>query len=221
MNKELLHTKVERRIISLIASGVYKRGRRLPAERKLCEQFDISRGTLRKAMDGLEKMRVISIEPQSGAYVRKFSQKKIPGKIAPLAFNGVTLPDIITARRAIEVPSVESACKNIKKTQLNKLQTILKNMEASINDLPKYIKLDTEFHELIVRASGNPALIIAFEAMADYHRYSHIFSSGTQGQEASETFKTHKKIFQYLKRGNKKQSVNALQEHFDNILASQ
>ena len=87
MDKELLHTKAVREIISLIASGQYKEGKRLPAERKLCEQFDISRGTLRKALFDLEEMGAIKIRAQSGAYVQKFSHKKVPSKVLPVDFN--------------------------------------------------------------------------------------------------------------------------------------
>ena len=80
-------TKAVREILSLIASGVYQAGQRLPAERKLCEQFGISRGTLRLAFSDLEKMGVIKIKPQSGAYVQKFSHKKLSSKVLSRDFN--------------------------------------------------------------------------------------------------------------------------------------
>src|SRR5210317_772907 len=110
MEKELLHTKVVREIISLIASGEYPEDKRLPAERTLCDRFEISRGTLRKALADLEKMGAVTIKPQSGAYVRRFSQKKILRTVLPKKFKTVSLKDIIIARQAIELSCIELAC---------------------------------------------------------------------------------------------------------------
>ena len=44
MDKELLHTKVIREVLSWIATGEVEPGMRLPAERKLCNRFNVSRG---------------------------------------------------------------------------------------------------------------------------------------------------------------------------------
>ena len=215
MDKELLHTKVTRRMISFINSGVYKKGHKLPAERKLCEDFGISRGTLRKAMSDLEKMELITIKPQSGTYVSKFLKKS-----DSQAFSGTSLANIVVARKAIELSAIELACDRVSKAQINKLQKLLNEMEEAIDDLPNYVKLDMDFHKLIVSFSDNSALIAAFEAISVYHRYSHVFSSaaGTQGTRQSHPY--HKRIFENLKKCDKQCCAKVLGGHLDNILKS-
>jgi len=159
MDRELLHAKVVREIISLIASGRYSQGKKLPAERKLCEKFDISRGTLRKALANLEKMGAIKIMPQSGAYVQKFSHKKLPRKVLPVDFNGVSLSDIIVARKAIELAAIEIASERITKKEISGLERIVENMEKSLDKLPDFLKYDMKFHESIVKAVQDLVLI--------------------------------------------------------------
>lgn len=217
MEKELLHTKVVREIISLIASGEYPEDKRLPAERALCDRFGISRGTLRKALVDLVKMGAVTIKPQSGAYVRRFSQKKIPKTVLPKKFNTVSLRDIIIARQAIELASIELACERMDNVCLEVINKIAWEMEKQIDDLPAYLSLDMAFHETIVKASKNEVLVTAFEAISEYHKYSHVFSS-TYEECEEDSLKFHKKILEALQSRNKNQAVKCLSAHFKNML---
>ena len=83
-------------------------------------------GNLRKALFDLEKMGAIKIRAQSGAYVQKFSHKKVPSKVLPVDFDGVSLNDIIVARRAIELASIEIA------SERNSAHWILKEMRKLV-----------------------------------------------------------------------------------------
>jgi len=216
MDKEFLHTKVIKEIISRIYSGLYRNGQRLPSERKLCDQFGISRGTLRSAFSGLEKMGVIKIKAQSGAYVQKFSHKKLSPKILPRNLKDVSLQDIIAARRAIELEAVKLACERITKRQLTVLKKLVDCMEESLDSLPDFLNMDVCFHESIVKASGNLVLIAAFEAIFEYHKYSQVLSSPYPESEKN-AFVYHKKIMIALEEADSKAAVKILKEHFDNI----
>ena len=217
MDREFLNTKIVREIIASIASGVYANGCRLPSERKLCEQFKVSRGTIRQSMANLEKLGIVKIKSGSGAYVQKIKTKKLPRRILPPNFNGVSLADTIIARKAIELAAIELACDRITKKQLIKLEKLVIKMEQAMENLPDFLKSDIHFHELIVKASGNAALITAFEAIYEYHKYSQIFSSSSIKCE-DVALGYHKKILDALKKGNKKKCIRVLKEHFDNMI---
>jgi DNA-binding LacI/PurR family transcriptional regulator len=64
------------RLRSEINSGKYKPGVFLPAERKLSEILDISRGTLRTLLKELQKENLIRINPGKGAYVIDSNERK-------------------------------------------------------------------------------------------------------------------------------------------------
>jgi GntR family transcriptional repressor for pyruvate dehydrogenase complex len=219
MDKELLHTKAVREIISLIGSGQFHEGSKLLAERKLCEQFKISRGTLRKALADLEKMGAVAIKPQSGVYVQRFSQSKLPKKVLPKNFKGVSLRDIIIARQAIEVAAIELACDQMDTADLQTIEKLIGSMEKQMSDLPAYLAVDMVFHEFIVKAGGNQVLVTAFEAISEYHKYSQVFSSTHETCE-KDSLDFHKKIARALQKRNKKQAVRYLSEHFNNMLES-
>lgn len=56
-------------IINKIESGIYKEHDKLPSERELCDKYNISRATVRKAMDELEKKDYIYKEHGRGIFV--------------------------------------------------------------------------------------------------------------------------------------------------------
>jgi GntR family transcriptional repressor for pyruvate dehydrogenase complex len=220
MDKDFLHTKVIREVLSQISVGIYRDGQRLPAERKLCSEFGISRGTLRKALADLEKMGVVQIRAQSGAYVQKISESSVPTKILPKNAANVTIEEIIFARKAIELAAIELASKRITTEEIKKLDQCVEMMKKNIDDLPEYLRYDIAFHEELVKSSKNSALITAFEAIAEYHRYSQIFSSSSDAGE-KDAIKYHNRILEALSQGDTRKSVTTLRRHFESMLESQ
>jgi DNA-binding transcriptional MocR family regulator len=65
-----LYRSVGERIVSLIDSGTYKPGERLPSIRELSRQMRVSINTVKTAYDLLEVDRLVAPRPQSGYYVR-------------------------------------------------------------------------------------------------------------------------------------------------------
>lgn len=219
VNKELLNTKVVREVIALVFSGEFAEGIRLPAERKLCERFGVSRGTIRQALADLESLGVIETKPGSGSYVRKFSIKKLPDEVLPPDFNSVSLRDILIARRAIETAAIELACEKITKKDYEDLEKLIDRMVESLDNLPDFIKFDMVFHRHLVRASGNSALVTAFEAISEYHRYSQVFTSLHAGEEEI-AIDYHRRMLYALRKRNKELAQKAISEHLDNMEAS-
>lgn len=219
VNKELLNTKVVREIINLISTGEFAQGSRLPSERKLCERFSISRGTIRQALCDLEKIGVIEIRPGSGSYIKRLSLRQLPDNILPPDFNTVNLPDIVFARKAIESAAIELACERISKKDYLNLEKLIDRMVESLDSLPEFLRYDLEFHQSIVKASGNAALVKAFEAIAEYHRYSQVFTSLHEGEEEI-AIDYHRRMLYALQKKSKELALKAITEHLDDMLRS-
>ncbi|GEM_PF-905045 len=214
MNKELLHTKLVRELIAAIASGSFGDGARLPAERELCKQYNVSRGTVRQAFNDLEKLGVIKIRAGSGAYVQKVSQKKLPTHLLPRNFESVAIADIIYARKAIETAAIALACEKINDSQLERLEKLIEKMEQSKENLLDFFKFDMEFHQAIVHATGNMPLITAFASIAEYHKYTQVFSSIYES-EVDYAISYHKKMLSALKSRDVRNAAKAITKHLE------
>jgi GntR family transcriptional regulator len=68
---EPLYSLVASRAEGLIVSGSWQEGARLPPERQLCRDFEVSRSTLRQALDELEARGLVSRHQGRGTFVTR------------------------------------------------------------------------------------------------------------------------------------------------------
>lgn len=64
-----LHLQLKTALAAKIAQGSLSPGQRLPSERQLCEMFGVSRTTVRRAMEELEREHLIRTVPAQGTFV--------------------------------------------------------------------------------------------------------------------------------------------------------
>ena len=75
-----IYKHLARRILAEIIAGKYPVGARLPAERELAVQYEVSRPTVREAIIALEVQGLVEVRIGSGAYVLRLPGKDdIPG----------------------------------------------------------------------------------------------------------------------------------------------
>jgi len=217
MDRELLGIKVVRKVISLVSTGVYKPGHKLPAERILCDKLDVSRGTLRQGLADLQRLGVIKIVARSGIYIRKYSDKNLPKKVLPPNFKNVSLGDIVNARKMIEIPALKLACENSTRKEIKVLGNLIVKMERAVDNLPEFLRYDMLFHQAIVAASKNLVLVTAFESISEYLKYSQVYTSVHEGEE-NIALKFHKKMFLAIMNRQSKKGTKVLERHLNEIL---
>jgi DNA-binding FadR family transcriptional regulator len=216
MQKEHLHNAIVREVIARVASGTYAPGHRLPAERELCREFDVARGTLRKALLQLRDLGVLRIKPNSGIHVQGLPKNKLSPAILPPDFGDVDLSDVIEARKAIEVAACAQATRRVTARQLGELRGLVEQMAASVDDLPAFLELDMAFHRAVVRASGNPVLRTAFDSIHDYHRFSAVYTSQREGDER-EALDYHRRWLAALEKRDAAGGSRILSRHLDAV----
>ena len=216
MDRDHLHNQIIREIIARVASGSYGVGERLPAERALCREFDVARGTLRKALSELDALGVVRIKPNSGIYVQGVAPARLPKSLLPPDFTRVDLADIVDARKAIELAALRQAVERMSARDIRQLQTIVDRMSSSVEDLPAFLEHDLAFHQTLVRASGNAVLATAFEAIYEYHRFSAVYTSQHEGEEA-EALDFHRRLLAAIVQRDVRASCRILGKHLDAI----
>ena len=71
-----LYKEVKRKIIESIRNGEWKPGEVIPSERKLCERFAVSMGTIRKAVDDLSGEGFLIRQQGRGTFVATHNQDR-------------------------------------------------------------------------------------------------------------------------------------------------
>jgi GntR family transcriptional regulator len=83
MKKSTKIDEVVKTVHDRIVEGIYVSGQRLPSERDMAEEFDVSRGTIRAALLRLQSDGLIDIVPRGGIFVRANPPKLVMGPQDP------------------------------------------------------------------------------------------------------------------------------------------
>src|SRR6058998_1183388 len=116
-----LYQHVARELVAAIVEGRYAIGDRLPAERELALEFDVSRPTVREAIIALEAQGLVEVRLGSGAYVRQS-----PGQ--PIGF-GITAFEVVEARLLVESEAAALAAAQITDDELETLSVLVDQIE--------------------------------------------------------------------------------------------
>lgn len=144
-----------------ILSGRFKPGERLPTERELTEQFQVSRVVVREAVRELEIKGLVRIQqgPTGGAYVTDLSLDHLNNAFLDLfLYNRVSVSELIQARLLIECEIVRIAARSLEATSVRRLQDALEAERHDGASHAEFVSNRLKFHHLLAEACGNRLL---------------------------------------------------------------
>jgi len=137
--------RIHRAVVNAVMSHRLPPGTRL-GEADFCELYQVSRTTVRKALQRLAHDHIIELRPNRGAVVASPSPKEAC--------------DIFAARRALEREIVPLVVRNATPASLAALRAALEAEEQArrSGDRANWIRLGGEFHLLLADLAGNAVL---------------------------------------------------------------
>ena len=156
-----LYQRIAEEIERLMDGGTFKAGERLPAERALASQLQVSRSSLREALSALELQGRVEIRVGSGVYVsarRRLARPQPPSSSASPF-------EISRARRLIEGEAAALAARHATPAQIKALQKAFTRLAADLRARKAMSPADRQFHLCVAQASGNAALVKVIEQL--------------------------------------------------------
>lgn len=202
--KEQIHNS----LFHSIVTGVYPPGTVLH-EKKLMDQYSVSRAPIREALIQLCSERMLVSMPKKGYVVTALSMED--------------MKNIIAFRQVMECTYLQwfSAC--ITKESIQKLENHLYSLDLSHHGMtaPEHWHLNSQFHLLLFDNYHNPfAYDKLKEALISQTRF---YAQERISKWASPVFvdpsSLHFAIVDYLKQGNIKMAVNILKADIEDIIA--
>ncbi|MFC5500530.1 FadR/GntR family transcriptional regulator [Caenimonas terrae] len=154
-----LYRQIAEQLRSLIASGEFQPGSRLPAERDLARQLGVSRPTVREALIALEVEDVVDVRTGSGIYVVQPATRAGKARAAAARDLAEWGPlELMRARELVEGEVAALAARNAKKSQVAAIAQALAQMQdqAGAGLAPR--AGDEAFHTAVALACGNEVL---------------------------------------------------------------
>ena len=160
-------------IAEMIRTGNYAAGDRLPGERQLARQLQVSRASVREALRKLETVGLLDIRQGLGTYVRDPNREVIQASFPPYILTDQdTLQKLFEIREIIEVEAAARAAQRATADQLATMRHWLAAVETAIarQESEGIITADVEFHRQIIISTGNDILVNFMDSIVDVLR---------------------------------------------------
>ncbi|MDY0882252.1 FadR/GntR family transcriptional regulator [Dongia soli] len=151
-----------------IASGRWAIGDRIPPEAKLSDMLQVSRGTLREAVRVLSAAGLLEVRQGDGTYVRnQQDQSELLRRL-----NHADLHHHFEVRCMLEVQAAGLAAQRHTASDLIRLQQLLAARNDRLSDdntasVDAFVARDYAFHEAVIVAAHNPALLELYRLFSD------------------------------------------------------
>ena len=187
-----------------ILSGKLKKGESL-AENSLSARLGVSRTPLRGAMHRLDEEGLIEIVPNRGAVV--------------IGIGDEELVDIYKIRIRLEGLASSEAAKRISEDDLKRLRDSVELSEFYIakQDAEHLKELDSEFHNIIYKASGNRLLC---KTLTELHRNIKFYRKRSLGvaNRLEKSIAEHREILSAIESGDSEAADRVTSAHIEAAL---
>jgi DNA-binding FadR family transcriptional regulator len=207
------------RLKDAIETGIYADGDQLPAERQLAVTFGAARSTVRKVLDQLEQMNLVTRRAGSGTFVSYVGPEPqnlndVAALVSPL--------QLIETRFAIEPYMTRLATIHATKGDLESIENVMNRLEACGADQDLFTQLDCEFHLELARCSRNPLIVRMYQQVnmvrlhAQWDRMKKLILTP---HKIAEYNAEHRAISDALLRRDAPTAVDLIRRHLDQARA--
>ncbi|WP_142849663.1 GntR family transcriptional regulator [Telmatospirillum sp. J64-1] len=217
------HAKVSDLVLqqleTLILSGALKPGEKLPPERDLAERLEVSRPTLREALQALERNGLVHTRHGGGTYV---TEELAPSFSAPLvrlfqAHPG-TATDYLEFRRYMEPMAAYCAALRRTEADCEILTGIFTAMEEAHqqDDAEREAELDAAFHMAMAEAAHNVVLLHVARSLSSLLREGVFYSRSslfTRKGVRDMLLDQHRMLYQSIVDGAPVKARDAAESH--------
>lgn len=212
---------IARRLQEMIRSGALRPGQKLPSQRILADQLNVSRPSLREALLTLETLGLVQTLPARGTFVTDPASR--PASLSWRYDDAHGLRDVFQTRILIESELCRLAAAAMTPTVLDGLQAAARAFEDAwqSGDLVAHVEADLAFHLGIATACPNRMLA------GLYRTVQHLLTE-TQRQPIPNTdpdrmrrsIAEHWAIADALERGDSAAAGDRMRIHIQNTAGS-
>ncbi|MBF0119097.1 MAG: FadR family transcriptional regulator [Desulfobacterales bacterium] len=171
--------QVAEMLLKYILQGGVAPGDKLPPERTLAAQFNVTRTTLREALKKLEQLKLIAIHQGQGIIVEDFHNASIDLLLYLLIVDDKIdlkiLENILEARELFGTDVVRLAAKRADKNDIEQMSRLMEKL-VQASDPAELQLLDFEFFRLLALASKNMVYILLMNMLKTIHeKYLKLF----------------------------------------------
>jgi GntR family transcriptional regulator, transcriptional repressor for pyruvate dehydrogenase complex len=220
---ERLSDAIVRQIETLILDGVLRPGERLPSERELAQELEVSRPSLREALQKLESVGLLETRHGGGTYVKNAIAAALTDPLLEVfQRHPEAALDFIELRNTLDGICAYYAALRSTEEDRQILAERFRTMEAvhQLEDPTEEAERDADFHIAIAEASHNIALLHVMRGLMDLLRKDILYNRMQLYKHAGARdvlLRHHREIFDAIMSGNPDAARTAAQTHMTHV----
>lgn len=190
-------------------------GDRLPSEEELANRFNVSRVSIREALQGLKFMGLLDSKPRRGTIVTEPDFQKLNNYMRfQLAFCPMSYEQLLEARASIELGHLDMVIEKIDSDSLSILQKAAEDcrrLDDSVEEQKRSANADLQFHRLLLEIGDNPALLAFSRLLENFFRL--LKDKPGNLEQNRRTVDEHLQLLDLLKAGDIDQARYLMKQH--------
>lgn len=213
INKKSISDQVFDQMKNQIANRTWKPGQKLPSETELTKIFNVSRVTIRNALQRLNTLGLIETRFGEGSFV---IEANIGEQVKNVLIPNVYLQphnarEVLQFRCAIEVETAGFAAEFATEKDIKNLKKIYKKQLACKNDHVAFADCDLRFHYAIASASGNSLITASYEILYEILQDAMIKCVESLGSEIGIPY--HEKLISAIEAHDSHTAIVTMKAH--------
>lgn len=212
-----------------LAQADAEQGARLPAERDLAAQLNVSRRTLREALQVLEDEKLIERQPGRGTVILKKEAATMARMADSPVLSAQLLADIrkytsprelIEARLLLEPTVASMAAVHATSHDIDAIRQAIEESEKIDGDPRQWEKLDSAFHASLGKATQN-ALVVLFLAVLtsarEHTAWGRLRKASLTPARQEGYIAQHRAILAAIEERDPDGAANAMRQHLHTV----
>ncbi|KJS50549.1 FadR/GntR family transcriptional regulator [Desulfosporosinus sp. BICA1-9] len=215
LTKTRLYEGIVKQLTNLINNGSLKPGDRLPTERELAVELNVSRTAIREALRSLEIMGFIESKVGDGTYIKEITLSNVIDPFSSILFQDKKLMvELIEVRLLLETEIAKLAARRINADKAADIEKSLDLMKKEIDEGGIGIKGDNQFHNALATAAENIAMSKILNMCGD------LLNSTREAalinmKDTRIGLKHHREIFEAVKAGDEEKAAELMKKHLE------
>ncbi|HEY2563261.1 MAG TPA: FadR/GntR family transcriptional regulator [Acidimicrobiales bacterium] len=200
-----------------ILSGEFPPGSYLPAAGELLEEFEVSRPTLREALNTLETDGLVRLRrgPNGGAIVQSPDNAAIIRQLGfLLRYDGTTIEQLMDVRLLVDPLAARLVAEQGTEEDIGRLRQSLERQRdpKTIRNHEAWFKENLYFHWAIAAGSGNPVVRVLSESLHNITLDGGLKIRVKQSERLT-SIEEHEAVYTAIAEGDGDKSAEMIRQH--------
>lgn len=209
--------QVFEQVRELIYNGVFKPGQQIPPERDLATSMEVSRTSVRIAIDKLVTHGLLKQIQGQGTFVSSPDNREGNPFSSAMGTDEATFSDLLEVRMGLECNAAKLAASRATESDLQAMRESLEEMEDSLAGTDTIsTAADTAFHMAVTFSTQNPVLIHLTRNFYDFLFVGIKKNLGHMKEDEvayQDVLQQHRTVFQHIKDREPQKAHDAMRTH--------